>query len=75
MTAGLTSPKSVGLAGRLKTQARVEVAVPSLMLAGKANKQKQQAGFLCYNLEEEFFLFWETSVFPRKSFNQLNKSH
>ena len=40
-----------------------------LKFVGQAGRPQTQVGFLCYNLEAEFLLLQETSVFTLKAFN------
>ena len=48
--------KSVGQAGRLGTQVRVEGAMLSPRSIGQASRLGTQVGFLHYSIEAEFLL-------------------
>lgn len=54
---------------RLETRAGINVAVSSLKPTGKIGRLETQAKFLWHQLEAEFFLLLETSVFALKALN------
>lgn len=56
---GLASLQSLEQTGKLEIQVRVPVAVLSLKSTGQANRLETQAGFLCYRLKGDCFLFWK----------------
>lgn len=60
----LTSLKFIDQTGSLKIQIRVDIDVRvfSVKFVGEASRLETQARFLCYSLEAEFLIFYETSV-------------
>lgn len=45
----------------------VKVAGPKSI--GQAGRLEKQVVFLCYSLQAEFLILWETSVFSLQAFN------
>lgn len=55
--------------------AHVTVGAGKLRSIGPAVRLKARAGFLCYSLEADFPLLWETSVFALEALNGMDETN
>lgn len=55
--------------------AHVTVGAGKLRSVGQALGLKTRAGFLCYSLEADFLLLWETSVFALEALNGMDETN
>lgn len=65
----LATLKSIGQAGSLEIQVRIDVAVLNPKSIGQTSRLETQAGFQSCHLEAGFLLSWGTSIFIHKAFN------
>lgn len=69
VTAGADMSEICGQASRLGIQGRGDVAGLNLKSAEWACRLETQGRWLCFSVQAEFLLLWDTSVSALKAFN------